>query len=135
MNKSVNSVNANVYSTKWPIWMASHRTQRFYLPSTDGKQNWNSSVRPILVFGRVPLFYYLIHLPLIHGLSVALHVLRVGHANWLYGSAPAKPPPDAGFSLPIVYLAWIIVVILLYPACQWFADLKRRRRDAWLSYL
>ena len=92
-------------------------------------------VNPILVFGRVPLFYYLIHLPLIHALSVALHVLRFGHANWLYGSAPAKPPLDAGFDLWVVYLAWLTVVFLLYPACQWFADLKRRRRDAWLSYL
>jgi uncharacterized membrane protein len=92
-------------------------------------------LRPILVFGRVPLFYYLIHLPLIHGLAVAVNVIRYGHAHWLYGSAPAKPPADAGFSLPIVYLAWIVVVFLLYPACQWFADLKRRRRDAWLSYL
>jgi len=94
-----------------------------------------SLLRPILVFGRVPLFYYLLHLPLIHGLAVAVNAIRFGHANWLYGTAPAKPPPDAGFDLPIVYLAWIIVVILLYPACQWFADLKRRRRDAWLSYL
>jgi len=92
-------------------------------------------LRPILVFGRVPLFYYLLHLPLIHGLAVAVNVIRFGHANWLYGTTPAKPPPDAGFDLPIVYLAWIIVVIVLYPACQWFADLKRRRRDVWLSYL
>jgi uncharacterized membrane protein len=91
-------------------------------------------LQPILVFGRVPLFYYLLHLPLIHGLSVALHVIRFGHANWLYGSAPAKTPPDAGFDLWVVYAMWIIVVFLLYPACQWFADLKRRRRDAWLSY-
>jgi uncharacterized membrane protein len=92
-------------------------------------------LRPILVFGRVPLFYYLLHLPLIHGLAVAVNLIRFGHANWLYGTAPAKPPADAGFDLPIVYLAWVIVVILLYPACQWFADLKRRRREAWLSYL
>jgi uncharacterized membrane protein len=92
-------------------------------------------LRPILVFGRVPLFYYLIHLPLIHGLAVAVNLIRFGHADWLYGSMPAKPPPDAGFNLLVVYLAWIIVVFLLYPACQWFADLKRRRRDAWLSYL
>ena len=92
-------------------------------------------LRPILVFGRVPLFYYLIHLPLIHGLAVAANLIRFGHANWLYGAAPAKPPPDAGFGLPIVYLAWIIVLVLLYPACQWFADLKRRRREVWLSYL
>jgi len=36
--------------------------------------------------------------------------------------------------LPIVYLVWIVVVITLYPLCRWFADLKRRRSDAWLSY-
>jgi uncharacterized membrane protein len=100
-----------------------------------GRKGWATALlNPILVFGRVPLFYYLLHLPLIHGLSVAVNVIRFGHANWLYGSAPARPPPGAGFDLPIVYLAWIIVVILLYPACQWFADLKRRRRAAWLSY-
>jgi len=105
------------------------------LPAAGGEEGLVSRVlRPILVFGRVPLFYYLLHLPLIHGLSVALHVIRLGHANWLYGSAPAKPPPDAGFDLWVVYVAWIIVVFMLYPACQWFADLKRRRRDAWLSY-
>jgi uncharacterized membrane protein len=112
------------------------------LPASGGEEGRPPSghampilLRPILVFGRVPLFYYLIHLPLIHGLSVALHVLRFGHANWLYGSTPAKTPPDAGFDLWVVYLAWIIAVFMLYPACQWFADLKRRRRDAWLSYL
>jgi hypothetical protein len=92
-------------------------------------------LRPILVFGRVPLFYYLIHLPLIHALAVAVNLLRFGHANWLYGAAPAQPPPGAGFDLPLVYLAWLMVLVLIYPACHWFADLKRRRRDAWLSYL
>ena len=92
-------------------------------------------LNPILVFGRAPLFYYLIHLPLIHGLSVALSFLHFNRADWLYGATPAKPPPDAGFDLWVVYLAWISVVVLLYPACQWFADLKRRRHDAWLSYL
>jgi uncharacterized membrane protein len=94
-----------------------------------------SLLRPILVFGRVPLFYYLLHLPLIHGLAVIVHLLSHGRADWLYGSSPAKPPPDAGFGLPVVYLTTLAVVVLLYPACKWFADLKRRRRDAWLSYL
>jgi uncharacterized membrane protein len=92
-------------------------------------------LKPALVFGRVPLFYYLLHLPLIHGLAVAVNLIRFGHADWLYGLAPAKPPPDAGFGLPVVYLAWLFVVVLLYPACRWFADLKSRRREAWLSYL
>ena len=92
-------------------------------------------LRPILVFGRVPLFYYLLHLPLIHALALAISFIRFDRADWFYGTAPAKPPPDAGFDLWVVYLAWIIVVILLYPACRWFADLKRRRRDKWLGYL
>jgi len=94
-----------------------------------------SLLKPILVFGRVPLFYYLLHIPLIHALSVGVHLLRFGHANWLWGSAPAKPPADAGFDLPTVYLAWFAVLLMLYPVCRWFADVKRRRRDAWLSYL
>lgn len=44
-------------------------------------------------------------------------------------------PQDYGFDLPSVYLLWLVVVLLLYPACRWFASVKRRRRDAWLSYL
>ena len=48
---------------------------------------------------------------------------------------PFSAPPGWGFSLPMVYAIWIAVVLALYPACRWFADLKQRRRDAWLSYL
>ncbi len=92
-------------------------------------------LKPILVFGRVPLFYYLLHLPLIHALSVVAHFIRLGRADWLYGSMPAIPPTDAGFDLPVVYVAWLTVVLMLYPACRWFANLKRTRTDAWLSYL
>jgi hypothetical protein len=49
---------------------------------------------------------------------------------------PFNPsPPQATFSLPIVYLIWISVVVLLYLPCRWFAGVKARRRDWWLSYL
>jgi uncharacterized membrane protein len=97
-----------------------------------GTPGW---LKPILVFGRVPLFYYLLHLPLIHVLAVIVNLVRFGRADWLYGSSPAKPPPGTGFELPLVYLTWLAVILLLYPACKWFAELKRRGRDAWLSYL
>ncbi len=93
-----------------------------------------SFLEPLLVFGRVPMFYYLLHLPLIHGLAVAVNFLRHDRADWLYGISPAKAPPDAGFDLVWVYLAWLVVLVVLYPACHWFADLKRRRRERWLSY-
>lgn len=90
---------------------------------------------PLAVFGRVPLFYYLLHLPLIHGLAVAVNFIRFDRADWLYGTTPEKPPTDAGFDLAWVYFAWLAVLLILFPACQWFADLKRRRRERWLSYL
>ena len=98
-----------------------------------GTPGW---LRPALVFGRVPLFYYVLHLPLIHGLSLIVHWVRFGRADWLWGNTEGiKPPPGAGFDLVWVYVAWGAVLLILYPACKWFAELKRRRRDAWLSYL
>jgi uncharacterized membrane protein len=97
-----------------------------------GTPGW---LRPALVFGRVPLFFYLLHLPLLHALSVATHLLIKGRAEWLYGGNSAPPPPSAGFALPWVYLGWIGVTLLLYPACRWFAELKRRSKAKWLSYL
>ncbi len=96
-----------------------------------GTPGW---LKPALVFGRVPMFYYLLHIPLIHGLACAAAMLQVGQADFFEGGTQ-QPPPGAGFSLPIVYLAWITVIVLLYPVCRWFAELKKRRRDlAWLSY-
>jgi uncharacterized membrane protein len=97
-------------------------------------------LQPALVFGRVPLFFYLLHLPLIHLLALLTALVRYGRAEWLFGSPFGATdqfaiPADNGFGLPIVYLVWLLVVLMLYPACKWFAGLKRRRRDAWLSYL
>jgi len=95
-------------------------------------------MQPLLVFGRVPMFYYLLHLPLIHGLAIVIETARFGAAPWLFanpfGPNPAMPP-NAGFGLIGVYATWLVVIVLLYPVCRRFADLKRRRCDAWLSYL
>jgi uncharacterized membrane protein len=96
-------------------------------------------LRPALVLGKVPMFYYLLHFPLIHLLAVAACYARYGQANWMFESPtidkfPFTQPPGWGFSLPVVYLVWMSVVVALYPLCRWFADLKQRRSDAWLSY-
>jgi len=97
-------------------------------------------LRPALTFGRVPMYYYLLHIPLIHLIAVVVCYARYAHVHWMFESPtpsqfPFTPPPGWGFSLPVVYLFWIGVVIALYPLCRWFAGVKQRRRAAWLSYL
>jgi uncharacterized membrane protein len=106
--------------------------------------------RFFVVYGRVPLFYYLLHLFLIHGLMVGLDYWRFGYSpyrNLSFGLLsqqykkslePGNPPflpPGYGYSLPIVYLVWIGLVLFLFPLCYWYAGVKRRSKSAWLSYL
>ena len=85
------------------------------------------------VFGRVPMFFYLIHAPLIHLLAGLAMLPRYGMGAFQFD--PMNPPPDYGFSLPVVYVVWIGVVVALYFPCRWYAGVKQRRRDWWLSYL
>ena len=99
-----------------------------------------SLLRPALIFGRVPLFYFLLHLPLIHFLAVILCYALNGGVHWMFessnlGAYPFTPPPVWGLSLPVIYLIWMAVVLMLYPICSWFASVKQRRQDAWLSFL
>jgi uncharacterized membrane protein len=89
--------------------------------------------KALVVYGRVPLFYYLLHLPLLHlGAGIAAFA-RYGPAAARF--TPLNLPADFGYGLPVVYAVWIAAVVLLYPACAWFARLKSRRKDVWLSYL
>jgi uncharacterized membrane protein len=100
-----------------------------------------SERHPLLVFGRVPLFYFVVHIPLIHALSIAMAWLRYGWAPFLFvppptlGTERSVFPPDYGWDLWVVYAVTGIVVLALYPVCLWLWRLKARRRDWWLSYL
>jgi uncharacterized membrane protein len=95
--------------------------------------------RPIIAFGRVPLFFYLLHIPLIHGSAALLDYIRFGWSPLAAGGPwevqPGMVPATYGVSLPVVYLIWVGVLLVLYLPCRWFAAVKRRRRDTWLSYL
>jgi uncharacterized membrane protein len=98
------------------------------------------ALRPALTFGRVPLFYFMLHLPLIHALALAVCFVRYGQVHWMLESPsldryPMTFPPGWGYSLPVVYGIWAAVVIALFPLCRWFARVKQRRHDAWLGYL
>ena len=99
-----------------------------------------SALRPALTIGRVPLFYFILHFALIHLLAVLVCLARYGSAHWMFqspdlGNYPFTTPPGWGYSLGGVYLAWATAVLIMYPLCRWYAALKQRRNDVWLSYL
>jgi uncharacterized membrane protein len=93
----------------------------------------------VATFGRVPFFFYVLHIPLIHGLALLVSWSRQGSVSpWLFANHPmGNPPAPEGYtwSLGLLYLVWAVAIVILYFACGWFADLKARRTDAWLSYL
>lgn len=96
-------------------------------------------VRWLMVFGRVPMFFYLLHIPLIHALAVLVSLVRTpADTAWLFTNHPmANPPAPANYvwSFGMLYVGWVAAVVLLYRPCRWFAGLKARRTEAWLSYL
>ena len=98
-----------------------------------------SAVRSFFVtFGRVPLFFYILQWITSHSIAVILHVAFGKAVHWLFQTPVdwfTNPPTGNGFNLAVVYASWIVGVLLLYPLCKWFAGVKARRRDWWLSYL
>lgn len=92
--------------------------------------------RVFLVFGRAPLFYYILHLYLIHLASLILFIGYYGLEKFTASRTSFGMAEEMLFGLPVVYAMTAVVVLLLYPLCRWFAALKGRRRDLWwLSYL
>lgn len=102
----------------------------------DGKQV-SGIFKPLLLFGRVPMFFYVLHLYVIHGLAVWMAVLFHQPVDWLmHGAFMMNDIPDGyGHGLPFIYLMWFTVLIILYFPCRWFMGVKQRRKDWWLSYL
>jgi len=83
----------------------------------------------VLVFGRVPLFFYVLHLLVLHSVMLTIYRLDVG--AW-----PSHESYRSGWGgLGQAYIAWLGVVSALYLPCRWFRGMKARRRDWWLSYL
>jgi uncharacterized membrane protein len=106
----------------------------------DERRTLPAALRPVLVFGRVPLFYFMLHVLLIHLLALVRGAVAFGGVHWVFESPsvdkfPITQPPGWPLSLPWVYAAWALVVVLAYPCCRWYAALRARNGGGWLSYL
>jgi uncharacterized membrane protein len=98
---------------------------------------------PLIVFGRVPLFYFIVHFYLAHAISAVLAWIRYGSAafGFVFHLVPSMGgprelyPKPFGYGLWVAYVVWALMVVSLYPLCRWFARVKAWRRSGWLSYL
>jgi hypothetical protein len=88
-------------------------------------------------FGRVPMFYYLLHIPLIHVLALLIWKIRDGQINaeWFASAPYVSVPPEQRWSLALLYLVFVISVAALYFPCRWFAGVKQRNSSALLRYI
>ena len=91
------------------------------------------------VFGRVPFFYYVLHIPLIHLVAVLISLVRTPESTgWLFANHPVLPPdvpPGYRWSLPLLYLVFALVVVALYFACRWYARVKAERPRGWMKFV
>jgi uncharacterized membrane protein len=99
----------------------------------------NRVTQVLEVFGRVPMFYYLLHIPLIHALACVVSLARTGSITpWLFGNHPMwppEPPPGYQWSLALLYLVTAIAVGMLYFACRWYGRIKATNPRPWMRYL
>lgn len=106
------------------------------LPHLETAKGWFADI--LLVYGRAPLAFYVLHIFLGHLLMMGVG-LATGYPADVFIGFMADPTAliKSGWGHPlwVVYLVWALVLVLLYPACRWWGALKQRRRDWWLSYL
>jgi uncharacterized membrane protein len=102
-----------------------------------------SRSNPLIVFGRVPLFYFVLHFVAAHIAACVLAVFTYGSSAFAFMRQPVPSmggnanifPPNFGWDLWVAYAVWIAIVVALYPLCRWYAGIKQRKRSWWLSYV
>lgn len=95
-------------------------------------ERWPRPGRLLETYGRVPLFFYLVHVPLIHAIAVVYSYLAFGAASWLtsgpvifWDTALPGSPPSYGLGLAWVWVIWAVFVAALFPLCRWYAARRR----------
>jgi len=108
-----------------------------FLPFAEQMRGRVASI--LSTFGRVPMFYYLLHIPLIHASALVVSLIRTGRIDpWLFGNHPMAPPPvPEGYrwSLALLYLVFAIDVAMLYWPCRWYGNLKARGTSRVLRFI
>jgi uncharacterized membrane protein len=99
----------------------------------------NRFTEKLVVVGRVPMFFYILHITFIHFLAVIAAMLTGFKGSDMVLSTWVTDSPQLrgyGFNLLTVYLLWVAVVAILYPLCKWYDSYKRSHREkVWLSYI
>lgn len=97
----------------------------------------NSWTEKVAVYGKVPLFYFLVHWYIIHPLLFLMIFLQgFKSSDMVFGFNFGRPKSGSGIELWAVYLVWIGIVLLMYPLCKWYAQYKEKHKEkAWLRYL
>lgn len=91
------------------------------------------------VFGRVPLFYFILHFYILHIAALVIHLIisgkSIGEIDFHLSAGLGGIAPGVGYSLAWTYVAWIAVILVTFPICKWYNDYKTRNTHWWLSYL
>ena len=107
------------------------------IPVAERARGWVSAV--FATFGRVPMFFYLIHIPIIHVAALVVSLIRERKVDaWLFGNHPMMPPPQPPgymWSLGLLYLVYFLVLPILYVACRWYSRQKRAHPGGGLRYI
>jgi uncharacterized membrane protein len=105
------------------------------LPLAEAARGWLAEM--LKTFGRVPMFYYLLHIPVIHALALLVWLVRDGSAGAArFATAPYVSIPEGQrWGLALLYLVFAISIAALYGPCRWFARLKAEGRHGWLRYV
>ena len=105
-------------------------------------ERWPRAGRIFEVYGRVPLFFYLLHIPLIHGIAVVYSYAAFGAATWLtsgpvifWDVALPGSPDSYGLGIGAIWLVWLAFIATLYPVCRWYLGVKRRYPHSVLRFV
>jgi uncharacterized membrane protein len=129
------ALNQNKYPASQLFLMMTLGPTIALLPLAERARGWLANV--FVTFGRVPMFYYLLHIPLIHATALVVNLIRAGvtHSE-AYVTAPfVGMPEEMRWSLSLLYLVFAIDVVLLYFPSRWYADAKSRYKARWLRYI